>query len=277
MSTVKIVAGIVLLAGAVSLYFWVQALRADLAVAENNYAVEKLAHAAVIAQLATVRQQVAMNAALDQHQSDLHDHNVLVGADIKGATDHAKAEDNRMPPILLDVLDRLRVSRPGGPGADAVSAGGPASPTAPMRGGAADPSALDARDQRSTRSPRHRRSGTGRTRLPEQGRWLARVVVGCQAALLATGISSAALAHDWFEGKTNGKGEKCCDGEDCKPVRAWLTEDGSWQFLYALDGKTYDVPRDAMRPDDENPEPFQAFACVWRGRVMCFWRKRAGG
>lgn len=88
-------------------------------------------------------------------------------------------------------------------------------------------------------------------------------------------------AHSWYTGKLvqDGpyKGWKCCDGSDCKTVRAWPTQDGKWHFVYPDDGIEYTVPDYAYQPDDENAEPFMASACVYRGEVLCFWRKRAGG
>ena len=104
-------------------------------------------------------------------------------------------------------------------------------------------------------------------------------------AILA-GVTHKARAHDWYSGKQTSidhpkyPGWSCCNGDavtgDCKPVRAWTTPDGKWQFEY-VDGTIWDVPDYALRPDDENGEPFQASACVYKGTVMCFWRKRAGG
>lgn len=92
-----------------------------------------------------------------------------------------------------------------------------------------------------------------------------------------------ASAHDWYsklKSRAAGtKGYSCCNhnpkNPDCLPVQAWTDDTGQWFFLYK-DGKEYRVPADAINPDEENQEPFQASACVWQGKVMCFWRKGAG-
>ena len=100
------------------------------------------------------------------------------------------------------------------------------------------------------------------------------------------GMTHKARAHDWYSDKlTNGTHPaypnwSCCNGDpvngDCKPVRAWMNDAGKWVFRY-VDGKDWEVPDYAMKPDMENEEPFQASACVYKGVVMCFWRKAAGG
>ena len=106
------------------------------------------------------------------------------------------------------------------------------------------------------------------------------------AALLPFACAPPALAHDWYSGQhTNPDhptraGWSCCNGNadtgDCKPVRAWTKADGTWQFEY-VDGSIWDVPDYAMKPDETNGEPFQASACIYKGTLMCFWRKAAGG
>jgi hypothetical protein len=97
------------------------------------------------------------------------------------------------------------------------------------------------------------------------------------------GLADVARAHDWYSGmKSRAKGVEgysCCSGNedtgDCRPVPAWMVGD-RWR-IRDLDGREYDVPDDAIHDDAENLEPFQASACIWHGRVICFWRKRAGG
>lgn len=113
------------------------------------------------------------------------------------------------------------------------------------------------------------------TALDEQRRPRRRTARLSRVALCC-GLALTLSAHDWYTGKTTQGGGSCCNGEDCKPVSAWQADDGHWQFRYT-DGKTYDVPEEAVHPDHENPEPFQASGCVWNGKVLCFWRKRAGG
>jgi hypothetical protein len=102
---------------------------------------------------------------------------------------------------------------------------------------------------------------------------------------MVLGLANPSFAHDWYTNERTSPdhpvypGWSCCNGDavsgDCKPVRAWTTPAGSWQFEY--NGATWDVPDYAIRPDETNGEPFQASACVYKGQVMCFWRKAAGG
>lgn len=108
------------------------------------------------------------------------------------------------------------------------------------------------------------------------------------AALIGVLVAAScgpAFAHDWYSGKTTGldhpthPGWSCCNGDevngDCKPVSAWLDDSGRWVFRY-VDGSIWSVPDYALRPDEENEQPFQASACVYKGTLMCFWRKASG-
>ena len=86
--------------------------------------------------------------------------------------------------------------------------------------------------------------------------------------------------HDWYGNKTTPGGGSCCNGDnktgDCKAVLAYPDpETGTWIAIY--DGRKYPVPDWAIHPDEENPEPFQASACVYHNQVICFWRKKTGG
>lgn len=123
----------------------------------------------------------------------------------------------------------------------------------------------------------------------DSGWRLAARVTGVLAAacgmLVLVGILDAVRAHDWYSEKKTSGGGSCCNGitmpdgrrtGDCQPVRAWTDDAGRWHLLY-VDGLEYDVPEDAIHDDSENVEPFQASACVWNRKVICFWRKRAGG
>ena len=53
--------------------------------------------------------------------------------------------------------------------------------------------------------------------------------------------------HDWYKGlKQPGTGYSCCNGTangvegDCRPTRAFLTEEGTWKAL--IDGRWLPVP-----------------------------------
>lgn len=91
------------------------------------------------------------------------------------------------------------------------------------------------------------------------------------AGALALSTVSQVSAHDWYP-------PYCCNGEDCKPLRAkdvWFNSElGLWQFV-DQHGKQWTVPKDVVRSDDENPT-MNASACVLWGRVRCFWKPRGG-
>lgn len=80
--------------------------------------------------------------------------------------------------------------------------------------------------------------------------------------------------HDWYrELKQPGTGYSCCNGTangiegDCRPTRAYLTEDGTWRAL--IDGKWVYVPPRVvlkqMAPDGNS------HVCANRsGLIYCF-------
>lgn len=80
--------------------------------------------------------------------------------------------------------------------------------------------------------------------------------------------------HDWYkELKQPGTGYSCCNGTvdgregDCRPTRAYLTEDGSWKAL--IDGQWVQVPPrvvlQQLAPDGNS------HICASRsGLVYCF-------
>jgi hypothetical protein len=78
--------------------------------------------------------------------------------------------------------------------------------------------------------------------------------------------------HDWYQDlKQPETGYSCCNGDatsgDCRPTRAYLTEDGTWRAL--LDGKWVNVPPrvvlQQMAPDG------RSHVCANRtGTIFCF-------
>lgn len=83
-----------------------------------------------------------------------------------------------------------------------------------------------------------------------------------------------AQGHDWYqELKQPGTGHSCCNGTmngiegDCRPTRAYLTEDGQWRAL--VDGKWVLIPPRAvlnqLAPDG------RSHICASRsGMIYCF-------
>lgn len=103
-----------------------------------------------------------------------------------------------------------------------------------------------------------------------------------KAAALLAGLlllgAEPARSHDWYSGKRSKEslkyGHDCCSGYDCEKVSA-VWRDGQWVGVWR--GKEYAVPEDAIMPDDSNGEPLEASMCVHNGKVLCFWRRAAGG
>lgn len=85
-------------------------------------------------------------------------------------------------------------------------------------------------------------------------RW---VIVWALAVVLAFGF--AAFAHDPYSGwRQPGTGKSCCDNRDCRPVRAYLGDDGLHYIL--LNERWQPVPRDRVL---QIPSPdLSAHACV---------------
>ena len=83
-----------------------------------------------------------------------------------------------------------------------------------------------------------------------------------------------AQSHDWYqELKQPGTGYSCCNGTingiegDCRPTRAYITEEGQWRAL--IDGKWILIPPRAvlkeLAPDG------RSHICASRsGMIYCF-------
>lgn len=57
--------------------------------------------------------------------------------------------------------------------------------------------------------------------------------------------------HDAYKGWTNRQGGSCCNGKDCRPVRAKQDLDGNW-LIYIPELKTWlQVPPQALLPPDK--------------------------
>jgi hypothetical protein len=91
--------------------------------------------------------------------------------------------------------------------------------------------------------------------------------------------------HDWYlHLKQPHTGHSCCtrmsnDGKsgDCRPVRAWLDDDGTW--IAVVDGRQMRVPEHVIiRTPGANHEPIYAHACVSAyGLWWCFLIPGPGG
>jgi hypothetical protein len=112
------------------------------------------------------------------------------------------------------------------------------------------------------------------------------VVVACVALAFAASAGAKALAqdghygqghaenHDWYRDlKQPGTGYSCCNGAidgregDCRPTRAYLTDDGTWRAM--IDGHWVFVPPrvvlQQLAPDGNS------HICASRsGNIYCF-------
>jgi len=78
--------------------------------------------------------------------------------------------------------------------------------------------------------------------------------------------------HDWYKNlKQPGTGYSCCNGDtahgDCRPTRAYLTDDGTWRAL--VDGRWMPVPPSVvlkqLAPDGNS------HVCAGKsGMIYCF-------
>lgn len=103
------------------------------------------------------------------------------------------------------------------------------------------------------------------------------LVVACSIVLVAgiwiTRHSRAADHHpmhvEYQKWQRPGGGGSCCNNEDCRPVRAYMDDDGSWRVW--LDGVWRYVPLSAVLPTDLAGDG-RNHACVlkFNGVILCF-------
>src|SRR5438477_2696856 len=77
-----------------------------------------------------------------------------------------------------------------------------------------------------------------------------------------------ARAHDWYEGITNPKGERCCGGKECAPLVDGDVKEVAGGFLIRSIGIV--VPYAATQPSPDS----HFHACVWwtpSQEVKCFF------
>lgn len=86
--------------------------------------------------------------------------------------------------------------------------------------------------------------------------------------VLAIGAAEA-LAHDPYSEwhAPDNPGLSCCNGDDCRPTRAWLGDDGRWR---AWDGLGWIIiPPGRVLPTDYAGDG-RAHLCEKLGAVYCF-------
>ena len=95
-------------------------------------------------------------------------------------------------------------------------------------------------------------------------------VVGLLAFVFGLGVLvGRAAAHDpYTDWKQPGSGASCCNGQDCRPVRAYVGEDGLWR---AWDGVRWlKVPADKLLPVDFAKDGRSHLCSTADGHVYCF-------
>jgi hypothetical protein len=101
-------------------------------------------------------------------------------------------------------------------------------------------------------------------------------------ATVALCASSSALAHDIYSDLRDRDGRLCCNGQDCKPVRATVLPNGS----YYLPETDETIPADMATPSPDDrfhhcvdsaifPLGFDRGGPVWgAARTRCFFAPR---
>ena len=82
-------------------------------------------------------------------------------------------------------------------------------------------------------------------------------------------LISIARAHDVYQDwmVPGSSTSSCCHGEDCRPTRAYIGDDGDWR---AWNGKTWvRVPWDRVLPTDYAHDG-RNHICEKQGYVYCF-------
>lgn len=96
---------------------------------------------------------------------------------------------------------------------------------------------------------------------------------GLVEVALAGLAGGPALAHSWYEGLQNEKGEACCGGTDCTPdldLRDVVEVPGGFEIRSL--GVT--VPNARARPSKEDDGYYHI--CRWGGEVKCFFYPERG-
>lgn len=95
-------------------------------------------------------------------------------------------------------------------------------------------------------------------------------VVGLLAFIFGLGVLvGRAVAHEPYSNwKQPGSGASCCSDHDCRPVRAYLGEDGLWR---AWDGAHWlTIPADRLLPADFAKDGRSHLCSTPDGWVYCF-------
>src|SRR5260221_10887245 len=93
------------------------------------------------------------------------------------------------------------------------------------------------------------------------------------AVLVMMALSSSAMAHSWYEGLQNEKGESCCGGSDCKPDLD-LKDVSEVPGGYQIKSLGVFVPSARARPSREDDGYYHI--CRWDNEVKCFFTPNRG-
>lgn len=99
--------------------------------------------------------------------------------------------------------------------------------------------------------------------------WALLLVLALAMAAWLLTVPWPAAAHDPYMDwrQPDNPGASCCHGEDCRPTRAYIGEDGRWR---AWDGLGWIiVPASKLLPTDLARDG-RSHLCERAGRVLCF-------
>lgn len=83
-------------------------------------------------------------------------------------------------------------------------------------------------------------------------------------------LSTPATAHEWFSSKKTSSGSSCCNKVDCVEIEEtdWWQEGNAYVVRWR-DGLLYYIPAEQAQPSESKEG--KAAACVWNGRLRCFF------
>lgn len=83
-------------------------------------------------------------------------------------------------------------------------------------------------------------------------------------------FSSHAENHDWYKDlKAPDTGRGCCSNSDCRPVRAYLHDDGQWRAI--VEGRAVRIPAEKII-EQSAPDAGSHLCMSPAGTVYCFIR-----
>lgn len=92
--------------------------------------------------------------------------------------------------------------------------------------------------------------------------------IGAAAAQSGAHGENHAQHHDWYRDlRQPGSGASCCSLQDCRPVRAYIGDDGQWRAI--VDGEVVHIPGYAILRQSAPDGGSHLCMSAW-GIVYCF-------